>query len=291
MSSTSEMYSPGTELMYYIGGKVHPSFADTIHPATSVTVITDGNVFITAGIGAGTIMKYVDWLILAGGKPIPSSTPIPKLPMQNPLAIGAKIKWVLNEETYRVAIQTANGLLQVKSVTDGGAEVHDDACDCNRCIYSTNIRLPLKTTLFANEDEWRASLPSGGVITSTMPGPRSKGEQLAEAYNPYTDGRDKLREYMRRFNIRSKVVEDETGVFIKTRGTARLRAEICGTHFEVALKGDKIDTDIALRYEGVHARAPARLFINIWHITEFYGEKPTFYVLHYGRRIQLPPIC
>ena len=283
MSSTSEMYSPGTELIYYIGGRVHPSFADTIHPATSVTVVTDGNVFITAGIGAGTIMKYVDWLILAGGKPILSSTPIPQFAGLRTPAIGTKFKWILNQETYRIAIQTADGVLQVKSITDGGADVHDDACACNGCLY--NYRLPLKKTFFINEDFWRSSLPHGGIVTTTMPGPRSKGEQLAQAHNPYEDDRDKLQEYMRRFNIRSKAVEDGMHSYINTPGEARIRAVIGDKVYEVAVKGDKIVSDIAL-CEMVPF-APVRLFESIAHITSSLG-KPSFYVRHYGRKVQLP---
>ena len=281
---SSQSFPAGTELIYYIRGNVHPSFADTIHPATSVTVVTDGNVFVTAGIGAGTIMKYADWLILAGGKPIPSSTPVPYFTSQ-PSAIGTKFKWILNEETYRVAIQTAKGVLQVKSVTDGGGEVHDDACACDRCLY--NERLPLKTTLFHNEDEWRASLPHGGIITTTMPGPRSKGERMAQADNDFIDSRDKLHEYMRRFNVRSKVVEHGIQYYMKTPSAARIRAIIADKVYEVALKGGELASDIALRE--MVPFAPVRLFKNANHITRVLG-KPSFYARYYGRKIQLPSI-
>ena len=120
----------------------------SVKPATNVTVITDGNVFVTEGLGAGTIMKYADWLILAYSEPIVVSVPIPTSAMKNSLSdIGTKFKWILNEETYRVAIQTADGVLQVKSVTDGGGDVHNDACDCNRCLYNTSGRLPLTTPM------------------------------------------------------------------------------------------------------------------------------------------------
>ena len=280
---SSQSYPAGTELMYYIQGNVHPSFADTIHPATSVTVITDGNVFVTAGIGAGTIMKYVDWLILAGGKPIPSSTPIPYFTSE-PSAVGTKFKWILNQETYRVAIQTAKGVLQVKSVTDGAGEVHEDACVCDRCLY--NERLPLKTILFHNEDAWRSSLPHGGIITTTMPGPRSKGERMAQAHNPYEDDRDKLQEYMRRFNIRSKVIQRKNRICIKTHGKARLRAVIGGVEYDVALEGSPVANHIAVREPG----GSVYLFNSISYMTRSLGGKPSFYVLHYGRKVQLPSI-
>ena len=70
-----------------------------------------------------------------------------------------KLKWVLNDETYRVAVVLeGGGVLQVKSVTDGGGEVLEGT---ERCV---NGRYPLKKTLFASEEEWRASLPPGGEV-------------------------------------------------------------------------------------------------------------------------------
>jgi hypothetical protein len=70
-----------------------------------------------------------------------------------------KLKWILDENTYRVAVETANGLiLQVKSVTDGGGDVIEGT---ERCI---NGRYPLKKTYFETEAHWRASLPDGGRV-------------------------------------------------------------------------------------------------------------------------------
>jgi hypothetical protein len=64
-----------------------------------------------------------------------------------------KLKWVSkkNPETYRVAIVTKNGILQVKAVNDGMG----DCCGQRR----------LKKTFFKNEAEWRDSLDEtiGGV--------------------------------------------------------------------------------------------------------------------------------
>ena len=157
MSSTPEIYAAGTELTHY--------FRDGLsnRPATCVTVITDGNVFVTGGLGAGTIMKYADWFILAGGNPLRVSTPIPGLPTliaKSPsVPIGTKFKWVKGPETYRMAIQTTRGVLQVKSVTDGGGE-----CDMTEIVDGT---YPLIRTMFADEDSWRASLPEGGSVTAT----------------------------------------------------------------------------------------------------------------------------
>jgi hypothetical protein len=84
--------------------------------------------------------------------------------------IGTKLKWVLNEETYRVAIVKKNGILQVKSVTDGAGDCHED-CGCARCHHAIlfNCRRPLKKRLFANEFDWQLSLPSGGDVIATNP--------------------------------------------------------------------------------------------------------------------------
>jgi hypothetical protein len=92
--------------------------------------------------------------------------------------VGTKLKWILNQETYRVAIVTKKGVLQVKSVTDGGGDCHHAGCSCRPCgeIALSGGRLPpwlrsapLKKVLFASEAEWRNSLPSNGQVTVTRP--------------------------------------------------------------------------------------------------------------------------
>lgn len=70
-----------------------------------------------------------------------------------------KLKWIGDENNYRVAVETANGLiLQVKSVTDGGGEVIEGT------ERSVNGRYPLKKTYFDTEEDWRTSLPDGGRV-------------------------------------------------------------------------------------------------------------------------------
>lgn len=74
------------------------------------------------------------------------------------LPIGTKFKWIEagNPETYRVAIQTKDGVLQVKSVTNGGG-------DCDN-------RGKLKLTHFADEYEWRNTIDeANGTLTITPP--------------------------------------------------------------------------------------------------------------------------
>jgi hypothetical protein len=300
---SSESYPTGTELTYYTSGSVQPSSTDTMKPATCVTVITDGNVFVTGGIGAGTIMKYVDWFILAGGKPLRVSTPIPELPVEETSPIGTKFKWSQGIETYRIAIQTAKGVLQVKSVTDGGGEVHPSTCrDCIPCRELAMTppapwtRRPLMKKMFADEAAWRASLPKGGFVTVTWPDTRSNAEKLAEDYNPYVDDRDRLNEYMRRFNIRSTVEEytlsTEKKMLIKNPGATRLRAVIGETEYEVALCGTyPFQTSTIMRYIALHAigipSATTQLFNSIDEIRGKLG-KPSFHILYRGSKIPLP---
>ena len=78
-----------------------------------------------------------------------------------------KLKWVLNDETYRIALKLADGrMLQVKSVTDGAGECHDDGCRCTPCAELRMVppapwrtRRPLKKTYFPDEFTWLKSLP------------------------------------------------------------------------------------------------------------------------------------
>ena len=110
----------------------------------------------------------------------------PFYPTQNlkaefpPLAEGTKLKWILNDETYRVAIAKKNGIIEVKCVTDGGGYCHDSTiCQCGPCSeIELSRRLgvpmppwlngpPLAKTFYTNEAAWRASLPEGGQITVT----------------------------------------------------------------------------------------------------------------------------
>jgi hypothetical protein len=297
-----ESYPTGTELMYY-SSSVQAGSTDTIKPASSVTVITDGNVFVTGGIGAGTIMKYVDWFILAGGKPLRVSTPIPGLPIEETAPIGTKFKWSQGIDTYRIAIQKEDGLLQVKSVTDGGGEVHPSTCrDCTPCRELAMTppapwaRRPLTKTMFADEAAWRASLPKGGFVTVTWQDTRSKADKMAVLNNPYVDDRDRLNEYMRRFNVRSTAEEYTlaTGkkMLIKTPGASRLRAVIGETEYEVALGGMyPFQTSTIMRYITLCAigipSATTQLFNSIDEITGKLG-KPSFHILYRRCKVPLP---
>ena len=99
-----------------------------------------------------------------------------------PRPIGTKFKWTKDAENYRVAVQTKKGVLQVKVVTNGVGDYHEN-CTCKRCV---EIRLsngqippwrrgpPLKMTLFENEFHWRESFDEmgGKMVITSAPIPR-----------------------------------------------------------------------------------------------------------------------
>ena len=82
---------------------------------------------------------------------------------------GAKFKWILDENNYRTAVVTKNGVLQVKSVTNSLPQYHTDDCTCRICSLNARLqwvrpRPKLKLTFFQSEQAWRASLPSNGKV-------------------------------------------------------------------------------------------------------------------------------
>jgi hypothetical protein len=48
-----------------------------LYPSSAI-IVTNGNVMITKGLGAGTIIKLADWRIMAGGQSIRWSMPAPR---------------------------------------------------------------------------------------------------------------------------------------------------------------------------------------------------------------------
>ena len=91
--------------------------------------------------------------------------------------VGTKYKWTHKEnpETYRVAIQTKDGVLQVKAVTEGIIHFHNE-CNCGPCWEFENNapwrkRKPLETTFFKDLAEWDATLPmnKGKLVITSAP--------------------------------------------------------------------------------------------------------------------------
>jgi hypothetical protein len=106
---------------------------------------------------------------------------------------------------------TKDGLLQVKSVTDGGGDVHEAGCSCLPCreIALSGGRLPpwrraypLKKTLFADEAAWRASLPPGGTISLNESSPR---KQEQPRWPLGMSEIEKLNQIQKRFKVKSYV--------------------------------------------------------------------------------------
>jgi hypothetical protein len=104
------------------------------------------------------------------------------VPFYPPRAEGTKLKWILNDETYRVAITKKDGILEVKRVTDGDGYCHAYmTCECKSCCeidLSRRLGVPMPPwlkgpqlikTFYKNEAAWRDSLPAGGNITVTEP--------------------------------------------------------------------------------------------------------------------------
>ena len=124
---------------------------------------------------------------------------------------GAKFKWTLDDETYRIAVKTADGFLQVKSVTDGRGQVHAADCHCNPCANYNMVprppwqqSRPLLKTNFENYRAWLDSLPVGGTLAITLADKRTALQRRAQLPSGLTDV-EKLEELERRFKLRSTV--------------------------------------------------------------------------------------
>jgi hypothetical protein len=239
-------YIPGTKL----------SHTDATRCAT---VLTGDNVMVTAGLGYGQMMKLVDWIILADGARIQEEfIPLPNegapndgatqsasdiTPTPPPPAIGTKFRWTLNADTYRVAIMTAKGFLQVKSVTDGAGEVHPATCECRTCRElrqwaPTWPRRPLNRDMFVDEAAWRASLPTGGSVVITPPA-KPVAEQKVAMVAQAPNDLEKLKAIIKTYKIRtSTLVEPSPQERLKyaEEKIAKLRADLAAISLELDLQ-------------------------------------------------------
>jgi len=152
--------------------------------SSACTVLTEGYVFVSSGLGSNQRMPLADWLIIVGGEMLREEfIPVePAQAAQSPLLpaveearaeqpqpssrrgsiagapIGTKFRWiaaVFPAWNYRVAIQTKNGLLQVKAVSAPPNEAHEFDIDTTRKMFDTY-------------EAWVVSLPQG-TVTKTLP--------------------------------------------------------------------------------------------------------------------------
>jgi len=125
------------------------------------------------------------------------------------IEIGMKFKWILNPENYRVAIQTTDGVLQVKSVVDGMEDVHTNCicATCQRCTTGLQTRLPLIKTRFDDYISWHNSLPDGGKISISLPEEQLSIQKRTMVPRDLTDY-EKVEALQRNFNLRSFVFKN-----------------------------------------------------------------------------------
>lgn len=191
-------------------------------------------------------------------------------------AIGSKLKWIseLNPETYRVAVVTKKGILEVKRVTEGAGYCHDYlACKCRPCrdmaishklgvaMPPWQTQAPLVKTIYETEADWRGSLP-WGVLTIEPPPPLSDRALNKLCCKPLTMMTDagRLEELEKRF---------PGGTFVLS--TDRI--------YEIAYKPNSVYGDICC--EEAHISAPF-----FWHFGGCEG-KPKLMVEWRGMYIDL----
>jgi hypothetical protein len=141
---------------------------------------------VTLGLGVGQMMTLEDWRILADGSKIVEERPAVPVASQPPAALGCKFRWTLDANNYRVAIMTAKGLLEVKSVVNGETD--------------------FKKTLFPNEAAWRASLPLNDSGIIELSDPLAEKRRTDEAYPRLSDV-EKVAALMKRYKIRDEAWE------------------------------------------------------------------------------------
>ena len=209
-------YAPSTKLSHTNG-------------TARATMLTGENVMVTAGLGCGQMMKLADWIILADGAPIQeaalstqqaeaniahASAMWATAYAQQNSVVGTKFRWTLNPENYRVAIMTAKGVLQVKSVTDGLVD-----CDTTHTVGGS---YPLIKAMFTDEAAWRASLPAGGTTVLSLPGKLAEHQKADAAYKSLSDV-EKVQALLTRYKIRTSVWESRSQTEVMRDAAARIQ--------------------------------------------------------------------
>jgi hypothetical protein len=190
------------------------------------TVLTGGNVMVTQGLGAGIMMKFDDWQILADGATISATrdAPLWNLPAQ----VGTKFRWTLGD-SYRVAIMTDKGVLQVKSLINGEPD--------------------FKKTLFADEAAWRATL-SGGTTESSLPAALKEKQRQDELFSRLSDT-EKIAALIKRYSVRDECWESGSpayGLQVATAVLEKCRDDLKKLTFEDDVAGARQKLNLNMKH-------------------------------------------
>ena len=120
-------------------------------------------------------------------EPIEPASPVPE-PPPGIYSIGTKLRWKKDNDNYRIAVITKNGLLQVKASTENK--------DMPNII---GISYALK--YYKNDIEWFASFEPGGIV-SVEPYETIAEKKASKALVDGSDA-DKFHELHRRYNSRT----------------------------------------------------------------------------------------
>ena len=120
-------------------------------------------------------------------------------------SVGTKMKWFFDDNNYKVAVITADGVLEVKSVIGGALQRISRS---EFFVLATQRRLfdlPYLKTFFKSEREWRMSLPTNGSVTIT-PYVKDVFEPDSNPIKPEMSDPEKLQQLMKRFYVRANVL-------------------------------------------------------------------------------------
>jgi len=176
VNNYNEFVAPGTTMEFE-----NPNRNNAVE---KVIVLTDNKVMYTmlGGEPHREIMALADWLIQAMGCSVkitnssqvhPFPPPLLRVgtdggmdPPSQPLApepvytVGTKFSYNIDDNNRRTAVMTKNGVLQVYEITNGVRFTKD--------VTRHGFTFPhTATKMFDTLQQWKASLPGGGIITIT----------------------------------------------------------------------------------------------------------------------------
>jgi len=178
VNNYNEFVAPGTTMEFE-----NPNRNNAVE---KVIVLTDNKVMYTmlGGEPHREIMALADWLIQAMGCAVKMSNSSQQLPLGPPppllrvatdagmdletqpiapepvYTVGTKFSYKIDDDNRRTAVMTKNGVLQVFQLTNGVSLTND--------VTRHGFTFPRPSTkMFDTLQQWKASLPGGGIITIT----------------------------------------------------------------------------------------------------------------------------